>query len=58
MINEDDLQKKQKKILEIIKDYIKPDLLQTTWNNDGLRVIEYFLYKLKQFIFSIKDFNE
>ena len=39
MINEDNLEKKQKKILEIIKDYIKPDLLQKTWNNDGLRVI-------------------
>ena len=47
MIIEDNLGEKQKKILEIIKDYIKPDLLQTTWNNDGLRVIEYLLYKLK-----------
>ena len=41
MINEDDLEKKQKKVLEIIKDYIKPDLLLKTWNNDGLRVIKY-----------------
>ena len=37
MLNEEELEK-QKKISEIIKKYIKPDLLSKTWDTDGLIV--------------------
>ena len=46
-MNQEELEKKQKRIIEIIKTYIKPDLLQKTWNIDGLLVTKYFLYKKK-----------
>ena len=50
MIDEEELEKRQNKVLEIIKDYIKPDLLSKSWNTDGLIVNNiylnsYFLYK-------------
>jgi hypothetical protein len=50
MIDEEKLEKRQKKIIEIIKNYIKPDLLSKSWNTDGLIVNNiylnsYFLYK-------------
>jgi hypothetical protein len=38
MIDEEELEKRQNKVLEIIKDYIKPDLLSKTWNTDGIIV--------------------
>lgn len=38
MIDEEELEKRQNKILEIIKDYIKPSLLSKTWNTDGIIV--------------------
>ena len=38
MINEEELEKKQKRISETIKDYINPDILKKTWNLDGLLV--------------------
>jgi hypothetical protein len=37
MLNEEELEK-QKKISEIIKKYIKPDLLSKNWDADGLLV--------------------
>ena len=37
MLNAKDLEK-QKKITEIIKKYIKPDLLTKNWDTDGLIV--------------------
>jgi len=37
MLNEKELEK-QKKIAEIIKKYIKPDLLTKNWDTDGLIV--------------------
>ena len=39
MINEEELERKQNHIKEIIKNYIRPELLQKTWNMDGLLVI-------------------
>ena len=44
-MNQEELEEKQKRVIEIIKNYIKPDLLQKTWNIDGLLVTKYFLYK-------------
>jgi hypothetical protein len=41
MINEEQLEKRQKKVIENIKNYIKPDLLLKSWNIDGLMVIIY-----------------
>jgi hypothetical protein len=41
MINEEQLEKRQKKVIEIIKNYIKPDLLLKSWNIDGLMVTTY-----------------
>jgi hypothetical protein len=41
MIDEDQLEKRQKKVNEIIKNYIKPDLLLKSWNKDGLMVNKY-----------------
>ena len=41
MINEEQLEKRQKKVIEIIKNYIKPDLLLKSWNIDGLMVNKY-----------------
>ena len=38
MIDEEELEKRQNKINEIIKDYIKTDLLLKTWNKDGIIV--------------------
>ena len=38
-----ELEKKQKRVFEIIKDYIKSDLLQRTWNTDGIIVIYIYL---------------
>ena len=38
MIDEEELEKRQNKVLEIIKDYIKPSLLSKTWNTDGIIV--------------------
>lgn len=55
MIDEEEYQKKQNKIIEIIKYYIKPDLLSKTWNNDGILVTKYITYI--RFILYIKDFN-
>ena len=39
MSNVENLEKKEKKISDIIKNYINPDLLKKTWNIDGLKVI-------------------
>ena len=41
MINEEQLEKRQKKVIEIIKNYIKPDLLLKSWKIDGLMVTTY-----------------
>ena len=41
MLNEEELEKRQKKVIEIIKNYIKPDLLLKSWNIDGLMVTTY-----------------
>ncbi len=51
MINEEDLEKKQKKIYEIIQNYINPDLLLKTWNIDGLKLIYniYYINKISYF---------
>ena len=39
MINEEeDLGKKEKRISDIIKNYINPDLIKKNWNSDGLKV--------------------
>ena len=43
MIDEKELEKRQKRVFEIIKDYIKSDLLQKTWNTDGIIVIYIYL---------------
>jgi hypothetical protein len=43
MIDEENLEKKQKGISEIIKNYINPDLLTKNWNKDGLLVIISFI---------------
>ncbi len=40
MINEENKDKKQKGISEIIENYINPDLLNKDWNSDGLLVIK------------------
>jgi hypothetical protein len=37
-MNQEELEKKQKRVIEIIKAYIKPDLLLKTWNVEGLLV--------------------
>ena len=39
MLNEE-LEQNQKRISEMIKNYIKPDLLLKSWNNEGLKVIK------------------
>ena len=57
MINEEDLEKKQKKVFKIIQNYINPYLLLKSWNIDGLKVIQYLIYKQNKHIFSKKDFN-
>jgi hypothetical protein len=41
MIDEDKLEKRQKNVIEIIKNFIKPDLLLKSWNIDGLMVNKY-----------------
>ena len=40
MINEENKDKNQKGISEIIENYINPDLLNKDWNSDGLLVIK------------------
>ena len=42
MINGEDLEKKEKRISDIIKNYINPDLLAKNWNTDGLNVNIHF----------------
>ena len=41
MIDEDKLEKRQKNVIEIIKNFIKQDLLLKSWNIDGLMVNKY-----------------
>ena len=55
MIDEKGIEKRQKRVFEIIKDYIKSDLLQKTWNTDGIIVINIYILTI-DFIF--QDFNE
>ena len=44
MIDEEELEKRQKRVFEIIKDHIKEDLLLKTWNTDGIIVINIYIY--------------
>ena len=55
MIYEEELEKRQNKVLEIIKDYIKPSLLSKTWNTDGIIVTN---KSNNFFYFYFPDFNE
>ena len=43
MIDEEELKKRQKNVYEIIKEYIKQDLLTKTWNTDGILVNNIFI---------------
>jgi len=52
MLNEEELEKRQKKVNEIIKNYIKASLLAKTWNTDGIMVNINF-----NKFFYIQDFN-
>ena len=52
MLNEEELEKRQKKVNEIIKNYIKVNLLTKTWNTDGIMVNINF-----NIFFYIQDFN-